>query len=140
MKSKTMAENKTKATTASVDAFIESIENEKKRKDSKAILRMMEDVTGEKPRMWGDSIIGFGDIHYKYASGREADWFKIGFCPRKQNISLYLSQVYMNNNDKLQKLGKHKTGKSCLYINKLEDIDLEVLKIIFQESLKHPSF
>lgn len=135
-----MSENKTKATTASVDAFIDSIPNEKKRNDSKVILQMMYEVTGEKPKMWGGSIIGFGDIHYKYASGREGDWFKIGFSPRKQNISLYLSQVYMSDNEELKKLGKHKTGKSCLYINKLEDVDKEVLRKMMEESLKNPSF
>ena len=89
---------------------------------------MMKTITKEEPRMWGTSIIGFGDMHYKYASGREGDWFKVGFSPRKAKISFYIMGCDVSKSDKLDKLGKHKTGKGCLYVNKLADIDVEVLK------------
>ena len=100
---------------------------------------MMRKITGEQPKMWGSSIIGFGDLHYKYASGREGDWFKCGFSPRKANISMYLMQCDISRaQDLLDQLGKHKTGKGCLYINKLADINKEILKIIIKESYENP--
>lgn len=124
-----MAEIKTKPTADSVEEFLNKVENEQKRKDSFAILEMMEKATGEKPNMWGSSIIGFGNMRYKSPNtGREVDWFVIGFSPRKANISLYLGLDVQEFAALLNKLGKHKTGVGCLYINKLSDIDQEVLK------------
>ena len=120
---------KTKATSSSVDSFIDSIPDEQKRKDSRTILTMMEKAMKEKPKMWGSSMIGFGDVRYKSpATGREVDWFKIGFSPRKANLSLHLTLDIKKHADALKKLGKHKTGVGCLYINKLEDVDIKVLE------------
>lgn len=134
-----MAELKTKKNKSSVMNFINSIDHEGKRKDAMEILEMMRKITGEQPKMWGSSIIGFGDLHYKYASGREGDWFKCGFSPRKANISMYLMQCDISRaQDLLDQLGKHKTGKGCLYINKLADINKEILKIIIKESYENP--
>lgn len=127
-----MAELKTKPNDASVDAFIESIPDEGKRRDSRAILDLMREVTGSEPKMWGESIIGFGDHHYTYASGREGDWFTVGFSPRKQNLTLYLTQGFEQHTELLSKLGKHKLGKACLYINKLADIDLPTLRRLIE--------
>lgn len=133
-----MAENKTKETNANVHAFLETIEHEGKRKDGFEILEMMKTITGEQPKMWGSSIIGFGNQHYKYESGREGDWFKCGFSPRKTKISLYLMGCDISQtNNLLEKLGKHKTGKGCLYINKLADVDKDVLKELVKESYKN---
>ena len=124
-----LAEIKTKQTDSSVESFIESIPDEQKRKDSQVILKMMEKATQEKPKMWGSSMIGFGKMRYKSpASGREVDWFKIGFAPRKANISLHLTLDIQKHAETLKKLGKHKTGVGCLYINKLEDVDINVLE------------
>ena len=134
-----MAELKTKKNKSSVINFINSIDHEGKRKDAMEILEMMMKITGEQPKMWGSSIIGFGDLHYKYASGREGDWFKCGFSPRKANISMYLMQCDISRaQDLLDQLGKHKTGKGCLYINKLADINKEILEIIIKESYENP--
>lgn len=124
-----LAEIKTKQTESSVEGFIESIPDEQKRKDSQIILKMMEKATKEKPKMWGSSMIGFGKMRYKSpTTGREVDWFKIGFAPRKANISLHLTLDIQKHADELKKLGKHKTGVGCLYINKLEDVDIKVLE------------
>lgn len=124
-----LVEIKTKETSASVDSFVDSITDEQKRKDTKAILALMEKAVKEKPKMWGSSMIGFGNKRYKSpATGREVDWFKIGFSPRKANLSLHLGIDIKKHADALKKLGKHKTGVGCLYINKLEDIDMKVLK------------
>jgi hypothetical protein len=123
-----LAEIKTKQTEASVEDFINAIKEEEKRKDSFVILKLMQNATKEKPRMWGSSMIGFGIKRYKSpATGREVDWFKIGFSPRKANLSLYLTIDIKSHADALKKLGKHKTGVGCLYINKLEDVDMKVL-------------
>ena len=123
-----LAEIKTKPTSISVDSFIDSIADEQKRKDSRTILKMMEKAMKEKPKMWGSSMIGFGDKRYKSpATGREVDWFKIGFSPRKANLSLHLIDLNRHA-DALKKLGKYKTGVGCLYINKLEDVDVKVLE------------
>jgi len=125
-----LAEIKTKPTSLSVKDFINSITDEQKRKDSLIILKLMEKAMKEKPKMWGSSMIGFGDVRYKSAAtGREVDWFKIGFSPRKANLSLHLINLQQHA-DALNKLGKHKTGGGCLYINKLEDIDIKVLEKI----------
>ena len=131
-----LAEIKTKPTSASVEDFINKITDEQKRKDSFVILEMMKKATGEEPKMWGSSLIGFGNKRYKSpATGREVDWIRIGFCPRKANLSLYLSVGIKVHAAALKKLGKHKTGVGCLYINKLEEIDLKVLKGIIDASL-----
>jgi hypothetical protein len=119
---------KTKPTSLSVEDFINSIADEQKRKDSFAILKLMEKAMKEKPKMWGRSMIGFGEVRYKSpATGREVDWFKIGFSPRKANLSLHLIDL-QRHADALTKLGKHKTGGGCLYINKLADVDIKVLE------------
>jgi hypothetical protein len=126
-----MAQNKTQKTTKSVTAFVKSVESSS-RSDCKTIIKMMRKATGAKPAMWGESIIGFGDTHLKYASGRELDWFKIGFSPRKKEISLYLTCQSKNFGNFLKKLGSHRTGKGCLYIKSLQDINIEVLQEIFE--------
>lgn len=124
-----LAEIKTKENSASVTAFIDGIADEQKRKDSHAVLKMMEKATKQKPKMWGSSMIGFGNVRYKSpATGREVDWFKIGFSPRKSNLSLHLIIDMKKHAAVLDKLGKHKTGKGCLYINKLDDVDMKVLE------------
>ena len=131
-----LAEIKTKPTSASVEDFINNVKDEQKRKDSFAILEMMKKATGEEPKMWGSSLIGFGNKRYKSpATGREVDWLRIGFSPRKANLSLYISVGIKEHAAALKKLGKHKTGVGCLYINKLEDIDMKVLKGMIDASL-----
>ena len=133
-----MAEIKTKQTSASVEDFINSLQDEKKRKDSFVILEIMKKATGENPKMWGSSIIGFGNIKYKSsATGKEVDWLRIGFSPRKANLSLYISMDIKEHAAALEKLGKHKTAKSCIYIQKLEDIDTSVLKNMSRVSVEH---
>ena len=127
---------KTKPTSSSVEDFINSIADEQKRKDSFVILSLMEKAMKVKPKMWGASMVGFGDVRYKSpATGREVDWFKIGFSPRKANISLHLIDL-QRHADALTKLGKHKTGVGCLYINKLEDVDLKILEKMIAASAK----
>ena len=124
-----VAQIKTKPTGISVDDFIASIADEQKRKDSLVILKLMEKATKMKPKMWGTSMIGFCDVRYKSpTSGREVDWFKIGFAPRKANLSLHLILDMKSQAEALEKLGKHKIGMGCLYINKLDDVDLKVLE------------
>ena len=113
------------------------MEPEKKREDSFAIIEMMKQVTGEEAVMWGASIVGFGSYHYKYASGRENDWFLVGFSPRKQNLTLYIMSGFDHYDALLSDLGKYKTGKSCLYINKLEDVDEGVLRELIKQSVDH---
>ncbi len=131
-----LAEIKTKQTSSSVSDFIDGIQDEQKRKDIQVILKMMEKATKEKPKMWGSSMIGFGNVRYKSPNtGREVDWFKIGFSPRKANLSLHLMNL-QKHEDALAKLGKHKTGVGCLYINKLEDIDVKVLEKMIAEAAK----
>jgi len=128
---------KTRETSASVEDYLNKVQPEQKKKDSQVILEMMKKATGEKPKLWGSSIIGFGNKRYKSpATGREVDWFLIGLAPRKANISLYLTINVKEHSDALKKLGKHKTGVGCLYINKLDDIDIKVLKSMIDASLK----
>ncbi len=129
-----MYELKTKINDASVENFLKLIPDEKKRQDSFVILDMMKEVTGEEPKMWGTSIIGFGTYRYKYASGQTGDWLRIGFSPRKQNLSLYIMSGFQQSEELMTRLGKHSTGKGCLYIKKLEDIDLNVLKELIKAS------
>ncbi len=132
-----MAENKTIPTAASVEKFINTVKDEQKRKDSFVLLEMMKKASGEKPKMWGSSLIGFGNVRVKSpATGREVDWLRIGFSPRKANFSLYLFGNIKKHAAALKKLGKHKTGLGCLYINKLADVDLKVLKGMIDLSLK----
>ena len=132
-----MSENKTQPTDASVLAFLNSVEHAKRKANGFTLLKLMEDVTGEPAKMWGDSIIGFGSYHYKYESGREGDWILAGFSPRKASLSVYIIAGFDQYDELLSKLGKHKIGKSCLYINKLEDVDMEVLKELVQASVAH---
>jgi hypothetical protein len=131
-----LAEIKTKQTSASVEDFINTVKDEQKRKDSFVLLEMMKKVSGEEPKMWGSSLIGFGNKRYKSpSSGREVDWFLIGFSPRKANLSLYLMINHKDHAAAIKKLGKHKTAGGCIYISKLKDIDLKVLKEMIDASL-----
>lgn len=135
-----LVEIKTKQNTASVDDFLNAIDGEQKRKDSFVILEMMKKASREEPKMWGGSMIGFGLKRYKSpATGREVDWFLIGFSPRKANLSLHLTMDIQKQADALAKLGKHKTGVGCLYINKLADVDIKVLEELIKTSLKSGS-
>jgi len=131
------AELKTKPNKDDVVAFLNQVEPEKKRADSFELLNLMKELTGEEPKMWGGSIIGFGSYHYKYKSGREGDWFLTGFSPRKQNLTVYIIAGFDRFEELMTKLGKHKTGKGCLYINKLEDVDVEILKELVVESVDY---
>lgn len=131
-----MAELKTVPNKMNVDKFLKGIIDEKKRADCFEILKMMESVTRSKPKMWGASIVGFGDYHYSYDSGREGDWFIVGFSPRKQNLTLYSMGGFKQFDDLMQQLGKHSMGKGCLYINKLADVDTKVLKKLISQSVK----
>lgn len=130
-----MSDIKTKPTQQSVQDFLNSVEDPVKREDSHAILKLMEKATGSKGQMWGPSIIGFGSYRYKYKSGREGDWFLTGFSPRKQSLTLYIMPGFKHYGELLGKLGKHKIGKACLYINRLEQVDLQVLEQLIQDSV-----
>jgi len=132
-----MAELKTQKTEASVEEFLQAVEPERKRKDAQTICALMEEATGAKPKMWGASIIGFGDYTYTYENGRTNDWMLIGFSPRKQNLTLYIMPGFEAYETLLAKLGKYKTGKACLYINKLADVDLDLLKALITQSVAH---
>jgi hypothetical protein len=130
-----MAELKTKSTDNSVEAFLNSIADEQKKSDSYEILKMMHEASGEEPKMWGDSIVGFGQYTYKYASGRSGEWMRIAFSPRKQNLTIYIMPGFDIDKDFLKDLGKFKTGKSCLYVKKLDDIDRNKLRKLIDKSL-----
>lgn len=132
-----MAELKTKPTDESVTAFLNSVSDERKREDCFTLLELMQEVTEAEPTMWGNSIVGFGTYHYKYASGREGDWFLAGFAPRKQNLTLYIMAGFDAYDGLLAQLGKHKTGKSCLYIKRLDDVDMDVLRQLVASSVTH---
>jgi hypothetical protein len=129
-------ELKTKVNEASVTDFLNSVEDEQKRKDSFEILKLMKQLSKEDARMWGGSIVGFGSYHYKGASGREGEWMLIGFSPRKQNITLYIMPGFERYPQLMKNLGKYSTGKSCLYIKRLSDVDAGVLKELVTESIK----
>lgn len=129
-----MAELKTRVSDASVIDFLDKIQEEGKRQDALAILQMMKEATGSQPKMWGDAIVGFGDVHLRYDSGRELDWFKMGFSPQKQNLTLYGLGGFEGHQELLDRLGKHKRGKGCLYINRLSDVDLGALKDLIGRS------
>ena len=133
------ANNKTQATSVDPQDFIAAVEPDKKKVDAEALLAFFNRVTGLKPKMWGPSIIGYGRYHYKYESGREGEFILTGFTPRKQNLTLYVTPGYRfgEMQEKLSRLGKHKLGKSCLYINKLADVDMDVLEEIVTEGVAH---
>lgn len=132
-----MANNKTVPTNVSVQEFLDRLEDGNKRKDSYMLLNLMEKISGEPPVMWGPSIIGFGSYHYKYDSGREGDMLRIGFSPRRQNFSLYVGAGAKHNQGFLTKLGKHKIGKSCLYIKRLSDVDMNILEALIRSTYEH---
>ena len=127
--------NKTRETDADVAAFIAAVSDPRQRADAEALVTMMSDVSGEPPRMWGPSIIGFGRYHYRYESGREGDMCRIGFSPRKGQTVLYIVDGFPAHADHLTRLGKHKTGKSCLYVKRLDDIDANVLRALIGDSI-----
>ena len=131
-----MSEPKTTPTDVRVEDFLDAVEHPQRKADGYELLRIMSDITKEEPVMWGPSIIGFGSYHYKYESGREGDMPVTGFSPRKQSLSLYIMSGFNEYEDLLEKLGKHKVGKSCLYINKLADVDISVLKEIIRKSVE----
>jgi hypothetical protein len=131
-----MTELKTKPNGKSVDDYLNSIEDPVRQKDCRTLASLMEDLTGSSGRMWGDSIVGYGDYQYKYASGREGDWFLAGFSSRKQSLTLYVMGYLEFYQHHLDKLGKHKHGKGCLYIKNLEDVDLDVLKDLIKTSIE----
>ncbi|HEX6716946.1 MAG TPA: DUF1801 domain-containing protein [Pyrinomonadaceae bacterium] len=131
-----MAELKTKPTDESVKDFINKIPDEERRADCFAIAKIMEEVTGEKPKMWGPSIVGFGSYHFKYDSGREGDWLVTGFSPRKKDLTLYIMMGFEKHPELMEKLGKYSTAKSCLYIKRLSDVHVPTLKKLIKESVK----
>ena len=132
-----MAELKTKQTEASVDDFLDSVEDETARNDCKKIAEMMQKATGAEPKMWGGSIVGFGNLHLKYESGRELVWMEIGFAPRKANLTLYLTNGGSIDAKLLAELGNHKLGKGCLYFKHLSDVDEKVLEKLIEKSVKN---
>ena len=132
-----MAEMKTRGNDDDVDAFLNNVPDQQRRADATAVRRLMADVSGEPARMWGDSIVGFGNQHLRYASGREVDWFLIGFSPRKQNTTIYLTEGFKEHRELLGCLGPHSLGKSCLYIKRLDDVDGDVLRELIAASLTH---
>lgn len=132
-----MAELKTKPSDENVVQFLNKLEDPVKRNDCFQLLEMMKEISKSEPKIWGGSIVGFGDYRYKYSTGREGDWFYIGFAPRKDSLSLYLIKGFEDEGVLLEKLGKHKIGKGCLYIKKLTEVDLEILKMLIQNSWTH---
>jgi hypothetical protein len=132
-----VASPKTQPSDASVDAFLAGIEDPQKREDSQAICRLMADETGERPRMWGAGIVGFGTYQYVYATGRKGDWMALGFAPRKANLTLYLMDGFTGYEELLARLGKHSTGRSCLHVKRLADVDVEVLREMVRRSYRH---
>jgi hypothetical protein len=132
-----VASPKTQPTDADVGAFLAAIEDPQRRADSEGVCRLMEEETGERPRMWGESIVGFGEYHYTYASGREGDWMALGFSPRKANLTLYLMDGFSGYQELLARLGRHSTGRSCLYVKRLADVDVDVLREMVRRSYRH---
>ena len=132
-----MAENKTKATGASVTAFINSIDDKQKRADARKVAAMMRKATGKRAKLWGPSIVGYGTYHYKYASGREGDFLMTGFSPRKQALTVYVIPGFEHFETLMKNLGKYKTGKSCLYIKRLSDVDEKILEQLINRSVKY---
>lgn len=132
-----MSENKTQPTDASVEKFLNGVEDEGKRADCLTLLALMSEVTGEPAVMWGDSIVGFGQYHYKTVSGRSGDWLLTGFSPRKANLTVYIMAGFDAYDDLLKKVGKYKTGKSCLYLKSLKDVDMAALREMVRQSVEH---
>jgi len=132
-----MAELKTKLNKASVEKFLNSVKDNQKREDSFKILEIMKKITKEEPKMWGPSIVGFGSYHYKYASGHEGDMCIAGFSPRKESLTIYILPGFDKYDSLMKKLGKYKTGKSCLYIKKLEDVDTKILEKFILSSFNY---
>ena len=132
-----MAENKTKPTVQKVSEFIAGIEDKQKRADCRELMKLMSGITGNRSKMWGSSIVCYGKYHYKYESGREGDFFLTGFSPRKQALTLYIVSGFSIHPELMEKLGKYKTGKSCLYVKKLDDVNREVLAQLIDESVAH---
>ncbi len=132
-----MAELKTQPHDGDVMEFLSSVDSDRRREDAQVVLDLMQEVTGEEPKMWGTSIVGFGSYHYQYESGREGDWFVTGFSPRKHNLTLYIMSGFTQFEELLGQLGKYKTGKACLYINKIDDIDLNTLRKLIRLSVDH---
>ncbi len=130
---------KTRPNDASVKDFLAKAGNERRRGEALALLELMKGVTGEEPVMWGDSIVGFGSYHYRYASGREGDWPLAGFSPRKHALTLYIMSGFAKHGELLSRLGRHRTGKSCLYLKRLEDVDLNVLRELVERSVEEVS-
>lgn len=128
---------KTQRNAGSVKQFLDKVPDERRRDDARAVSAIMEDVTGEKPAMWGTSMVGFGSYHYKYESGQEGDWPLVAFAPRKDSLTLYIMPGFKDYSGLLEKLGKHKTGRSCLYIKSLEDVHVPTLKTLVRQSVKH---
>jgi hypothetical protein len=132
-----MSEAKTRPTKVKVEDFLNTVEHPTRKADGFELLRIMKEITKKKPVMWGQSIVGFGSYHYKYESGREGDIPIVGFSPRKASLSLYIMSGFEEYEDILRKLGKHKIGKSCLYINKLADVNISVLKELIEKSVEY---
>lgn len=132
-----MAELKTKQNSGSVTKFLGAVEDKQQRADAKKLSAMMREATGARAKMWGASIVGFGSYHYKYASGQEGDWPLVGYSPRAKNLSIYIMAGFSGSEKLMAKLGKHKTGKSCLYIKRLEDVDEAVLRKLIDKSVKY---
>ena len=132
-----MTENKTQVKTQKVSEFIASIEDPAKRADCREVMKLMREVTGKRAKMWGASMVGFGQYHYRYASGREGDFFLTGLAPRKQALTVYIVSGFQKHSELMEKLGKFKTGKSCLYIKSLDDIDRAVLTKLVEESVAY---
>lgn len=132
-----MAELKTKPTAGNVSDFLDAIDDPDRQKDCRALAKLMRRVTGKQAKMWGPSIVGFGTYHYKYATGREGDWFLTGFSPRKRDLALYIMAGFSKYDALMKELGPHKTGKSCLYIKRLADVDMDVLTELIDRSAKH---
>ena len=132
-----MAELKTRPTDGDVGTFLDSVADERRRADAKVVCRLLQEVSGQEPVLWGTSIVGFGSVHLRYASGRELDWPVVAFSPRKAATTVYLMEGFEERADLLARLGPHSTGKSCLYLKRLSDVDLDVLRELVAESVRH---
>lgn len=132
-----MAENRTRPTDSDVESFIDAVDNDRRRADARTVLALMAEVTGEQPAMWGPSMVGFGNVHYRYDSGREGDMFAAGFSPRKTALTVYLSDGFDGREQLLERLGPHTTGAACLYLKRLDAIDLDVLRALVEASYQH---
>ena len=131
-----MSEPKTKPSEESVETFLASVEDRQKRSDCLELAKIMKEVTGHDPVMWGGSMVGFGRYHYRYDSGREGDWFVTGFAPRKRDLTIYIMPGFDKYGELMKKIGKHRTGKSCLYVKQLADVDVTLLKSLVEKSVR----